>query len=59
MCPKCGSNDISIREYDFGACRQTGYRDAGERFTCRACGAEGDVGELERDLASSPSERAA
>lgn len=46
MCPQCGSDNVSIREYDFGRCPETGYHDAGNRFTCRACGAEGDVDEL-------------
>jgi len=26
---------------------ETGYRDAGERFRCRACGATGDAEDLE------------
>jgi hypothetical protein len=45
-CPECLSDAVVIHEYDFGVCQQTGYRDAGERFRCRACGATGDVGDL-------------
>jgi hypothetical protein len=45
-CPECLSDDIEIREYDFGICRETGYHDAGERFRCRACGATGDAEDL-------------
>ncbi len=43
MCPECGSDYISIEEYDFGICSQTGYHDAGEHFRCGACGATGDA----------------
>lgn len=32
MCPECGSLEVTIEEYDFGTCPQTGYHDAGERF---------------------------
>jgi len=46
MCPECGSGEVTIEEYDFGACPLTGYHDAGERFRCRACGAAGDVDDL-------------
>ena len=46
MCPECGSDHISIEEFDFGICSQTGYHDAGERFRCGACGATGDADEL-------------
>lgn len=46
MCPECGSDHISIEEYDFGVCSQTGYHDAGERFRCGACGANGDADDL-------------
>jgi hypothetical protein len=46
MCPECGSDDLRIDEYDFGVCRETGYRDAGERFECRPCGGTGDVSEI-------------
>ena len=45
-CPECLSGDIAIHEYDFGICRETGYHDAGERFTCRSCGATGDADDL-------------
>jgi hypothetical protein len=47
MCPKCGSDDIVARPYDYGRCSQTGYVDAGERFTCRDCGASGDADDLD------------
>jgi hypothetical protein len=40
------STDVNVREYDFGVCPQTGYRDAGERFRCLACGAAGDADDL-------------
>ncbi len=43
MCPECGSDHVTIEEYDFGICSQTGYHDAGERFRCGACGATGDA----------------
>ena len=43
MCPECGSDHISFEEFDFGVCSQTGYHDAGERFSCGACGATGDA----------------
>jgi rubredoxin len=46
MCPECGSDQVMIEEYDFGICSQTGYHDAGERFRCGACGAQGDADEL-------------
>jgi len=42
MCPEWGSNHLVIRQYDHGACRETGYHDGGERFHCRDCGDEGD-----------------
>jgi rubredoxin len=48
MCPECGSDEVTVQEYDFGICRETGYHDAGERFRCRACGATGDTDELEQ-----------
>lgn len=48
-CPECLSNDVTIGEYDFGICRQTGYHDAGERYRCSACGATGDVADLVAD----------
>jgi hypothetical protein len=51
MCPECLSEDVDVREYDFGVCPQTGYRDAGERFHCRGCGATGDAADLVRDAA--------
>jgi rubredoxin len=46
MCPECESFNIRIEPYDFGTCPETGYRDAGERFECRDCGAAGDVSEI-------------
>jgi hypothetical protein len=46
MCPQCGRDSVRIEEYDFGTCPETGYHDAGEQFTCCACGAKGDVDEL-------------
>lgn len=46
MCPECGSAEVTINPYDFGTCPQTGYRDAGERFHCHACGAQGDAGDM-------------
>ena len=46
MCPECGSDAVSVHEYDFGICPQTGYHDAGERFECHDCGAEGDGDDL-------------
>jgi len=49
VCPECLSADVDVREYDFGVCPQTGYRDAGQRFRCRACGATGDADDLVPD----------
>lgn len=46
MCPECGGDNVRIMEYDFGRCPETGYHDAGERFQCRECGAEGDADDL-------------
>ena len=46
MCPECGSGEVTVQEYDFGICRETGYHDAGERFRCRVCGAAGDAEDL-------------
>jgi rubredoxin len=46
MCPECGVDEVTVQEYDFGICRETGYHDVGERFWCRACGATGDVDNL-------------
>lgn len=57
MCPGCGSDNVSVVEYDFGRCSETGYHDAGERFTCRGCGADGDLDELVIDENLRPSER--
>lgn len=46
LCPECLSDEVTVQEYDFGICPQTGYHDAGERFRCLACGATGDAGDL-------------
>ena len=43
MCPECGSDNVSVVEYDFSRCPETGYHDAGERDECHDCGAYGDV----------------
>lgn len=51
MCPECESNNLLIKPYDYGICRETGYRDMGERFECRDCGATGDASELASDPA--------
>lgn len=39
LCLKCRCPHESLRSelYDFGVCRETGYRDAGERITCLDC----------------------
>jgi hypothetical protein len=42
-CPECGSTNLTIREYDYGRCRETGYHDAGEMFWCLECGEMGDA----------------
>ena len=47
MCPERGSDQVTIREFDFKVCPQTGYHDAGARFRCRACGAQGDADDLQ------------
>ena len=46
MCPACSGDNVSVHEYDFGICPQTGYHDAGEGFKCHDCGAEGDADDL-------------
>lgn len=46
-CPQYDSRDLRIIPYDHGMCSQTGYRDAGERWECRTCGAIGDGDELD------------
>jgi ribosomal protein L37AE/L43A len=45
-CPQCDSQNLRIIRYDYGTCSQAGYRDAGERWECRTCGAIGDGDEL-------------
>lgn len=45
-CPECLSDNLACVSFDFGACSQTGFHDAGERFECRACGATGDAEEV-------------
>ena len=47
-CPECLSDDVEVKAFDFGICPQTGYRDAGERFHCRECGAQGDADDMRR-----------
>lgn len=42
-CPDCGSGKVSFHPYDFGKESQTGYHDAGERYTCGKCGSKGDA----------------
>ena len=51
-CPECLSDNVEVRDYDFGICRQTGYHDAGERFRCRDCAATGDAADLMRRVAA-------
>ena len=53
-CPECLSDNVEVRGYDFGICRQTGYHDAGERFRCRDCGATGDAAYLVRRVRLGP-----
>ncbi len=45
-CPDCGSTDFRAEEYDFGMDRETGYRDAGVRGICCACGCNADIGDF-------------
>lgn len=45
MCPQCGGR-VLIEPYDFGRCTETGYQDAGERFHCTECGAQGEADEI-------------
>lgn len=45
-CPECAGTDLRGVRYDFGTDPETGYREAGERFACRTCGATGDVSEV-------------
>jgi len=37
-CSYCDSPDIDVAEYDFGACKETGYQDSGVWVKCRSCG---------------------
>jgi hypothetical protein len=37
---------MTVIEYDFGVCPDTGYHDTGERFRCFDCGARGDAADL-------------
>lgn len=53
-CPECLSDEVTVQEYDFGICPQTGYHDAGERFRCRTCGATGVADELVAIVAGNP-----
>lgn len=48
-CPECGSEDCTTFEYDFGEDRETGYRDAGVRAVCLACGFRADVADFETE----------
>ena len=50
QCPECLSEELAAYAYDFGICPETGYRDAGERFRCRSCGATGLVEDVVLDL---------
>jgi len=42
-CSYCDSTEIDFLEYDYGECRETGYRDSGVRKVCRACGEAEDA----------------
>jgi len=42
-CPMCLGQNLEYASYDFGADRETGYADSGERYWCRDCGATGDA----------------
>ena len=46
VCPECGSDQVTDEPYDFGRCGETGYNDAGERYRCLTCGAQGDVDDM-------------
>ena len=37
------SGNVAVHEYDFGICPETGYHDAGERFTVISSRVEGSV----------------
>jgi hypothetical protein len=37
-CSYCDSTELDFISYDFGECRETGYRDSGVRKVCRSCG---------------------
>lgn len=52
MCPECGSTEITVEDFDFGVCPETGYHNAGERFRCRACGATGNADDLMSEVDS-------
>ncbi len=45
-CPACQSTQVVAVPYDLGREPGTGYREAGERFECRACGASGDAADV-------------
>ncbi len=44
FCPKCGDT-LQVREFDYGTCRETGYRDAGEYNYCETCRTAVDEGD--------------
>ncbi len=46
----CGGFDVAVFAFDFGSDPATGYRDQGEAFTCRSCGASGDAADLVVEL---------
>ena len=54
MCPECGSNHVVINQYDHGVCPETGYHDAGERFRCLDCGAEGGANDVTQEPNTQP-----
>lgn len=46
-CPHCGSDNVEIRNFDFGTDPDTGYHDSGTVAVCAACNCVSEVGDFE------------
>ena len=49
ICPICGKEGATLRQWDFGRDPDTGYYDQGEELSCPACGDYQDK-EIERAI---------
>jgi len=49
-CPECGSEEFSVRDYDYGKDPETGYSDSGVRATCLECGHSADIEDFQREV---------